>query len=431
MRVLEYDNLIGMEVFTTQSPGIGGRLKKAPKDFIVQEIGVDGSIAPLEALDQEFSDQPGKFTMFFLVKRNLDSIQAIRRLSKTIGVSYKRFSYAGIKDRRAITSQRVTFRGSPHDLIGREISQLTILHPHRVPNPVVPGVLEGNQFIIMVREVTLDANEVKHRLNNVQQEIRDTGGILNFYGPQRFGIMRPNTHLVGKQIVLGNFEQAIQILLQDNDSVEKEKDSGLLNDSVQGSFERAIRHYLNKHPGKFKESLGVLPKDLVRLYIHAYQSYLFNRAISERAQRGIILQAPVVGDYTMPATGQIHDVRPVTKDNVKRVQQEVQEGRLTPVIPIIGYDFEKVPLDGAIGDIYRRILKSEKITPRHFRLNELPIFSSRGTFRSMLVNPRGLKVTVEEEKQDTPVRVEFALPKGSYASVVLRELMKPDSPMQL
>lgn len=431
MRALDYDNLIGMEVFTTQSPGIGGRLRKTPEDFIVQEIGLDGSLAPLEALDQEFSDQPGKFTMFFLVKRNLDSIQAIRRLGKTIGVSYKRFSYAGIKDRRAITSQRVSFRGSPHDLIGREISQLTILHPHRVSKPVVPGALEGNQFIITVREVTLDANEVKQRLNHIQQEISDTGGVLNFYGPQRFGIMRPNTHLIGKQIVLGNFEEAIQILLKDVDPSENEKDSVLLDDSYHGSFERAILHYLNKHPGKFKESLGVLPKDLVRLYIHAYQSYLFNKAISERAQRRIILQVPVVGDYTMPTAGQIHEVRPVTKENVERIRQEVKEGRLTLVTPIIGYDFEQIPLDGAMGDIYHRILESEKITPGHFRLNQLPAFSSRGTFRSLLVNPREFKVTVEEEKDDTPIRVEFALPKGSYASVVLRELMKPDSPTRL
>ncbi|MHA2427651.1 MAG: tRNA pseudouridine(13) synthase TruD, partial [Candidatus Hermodarchaeia archaeon] len=138
MHAQEYDALIGMRVFTTSSQGIGGRLRKSPEDFIVQEIGLDGSIAPLDASDEEFVDKSGKFSAFFLVKRNLDTIQAIRRLSKALGVSYKRFSYAGMKDRRAVTSQRASYRGPPHELIGREIPRLTILHPHRVLKPIVP-----------------------------------------------------------------------------------------------------------------------------------------------------------------------------------------------------------------------------------------------------------------------------------------------------
>jgi tRNA pseudouridine13 synthase len=382
----------------------------------------------LKVLDVEPVDKSGKFSAFFLVKRNLDTIQAIRRLSKALGVSYKRFSYAGMKDRRAVTSQCASYRGPPHDLIGREIPRLTILHPHRVPKPIVPGAIEGNRFTIVIREIALEEQEVTNRVNQIQQEIIRFGGVLNFFGPQRFGIMRPNTHLVGKQIVLENYEKAIQILLENGNSEEK---TDRISDYSHGSYERAIVHYLSKHPGKFKESLQILPKDLVRLYIHAYQSYIFNLAISERVSHGIALQEPIIGDYTMPISGEIHAVRPVTEASLPEVQRAVANGTQKLVLPVIGYDFEQVQLDGTMGELYQSILESEKISPSQFRLNQLPAFSSRGTFRALLVNPRGFKVTVLEDEGDTPVQVQFDLPKGSYASVILREFIKPDSPTQL
>ncbi len=432
MQSKEYDALIGMKAFTTRSEGIGGRLRKTPEDFVVQEIGLDGSIAPLEVSDAEYPDLPGKLTAFFMVKRNIDSIQAIRRLSKSVGASYKRFSYAGMKDRRAVTSQRVSYRGAPHDLIGRDIAQLSILHPHRVSKPIVPGALKGNRFTIIVREVALDTKETRNRVDRIRQEIGESTGVLNYYGPQRFGVIRPNTHLVGKQIVLENYEQAVQILLENNQFPKRDEEGPLIEtEPVQGTYERAITHYLSKNPGKFKESLMVLPRDLVRLYIHAYQSYIFNKAISERVNREISLQEPIIGDFLMPPSGEIHAVRPVTKSSMAQAQQKVRTGTQKLVIPIIGYDFEHVPLEGVMGEIYSSILNSEKISPSQFRLKELPALSSRGTFRALLVNPEELEIKLIAEEGDTPVRVQFDLPKGSYASVILREFIKPEMPTQL
>jgi tRNA pseudouridine13 synthase len=431
VRAQEYDAHIGMKVFTTRTQGIGGRLRKTPEDFVVQEIGLDDSVAPLEASEQEYADQPGKFTAFFLVKRNLDSIQAIRRLSRAMGVSYKRFSYAGMKDRRAVTSQQVSYRGAPHDLIGREDPQLLILHPHRIPKSIVPGALKGNRFTIFVREVTLEAEEVQHRVQRIQEEISQMGGVLNFFGPQRFGIIRPNTHLIGKQIVRGNFEQAVQILLESPVSSNTDEETSLVEDWQPGNYERAISHYLNKHPGKFKESFQVLPKDLVRLYVHAYQSYIFNQVISERVDRGISLQEPTIGDYTIRSSGEIHTVRMVTKATLKQNRQEVKKGTHQLVIPIIGFDFEHVPFKGSMGEITTSILQVENLTPDQFRIKEMPTISSRGTFRPLLVEPGSFQLALIDEKDDTPVKIEFDLPKGSYASVILREFMKPESPTQL
>ena len=441
MQAEQYDKFIGIEAFTSSSPGIGGRLKHQPEDFIVQEISLDGSVAPLEPSDQPYPDQAGKFTAFYLVKRNIDSIQAIRQLSRNIGVSYKRFSYAGIKDRRAVTSQKVSFRGLPQDLIGRHLPGIQILHPHRVPKPVVPGALKGNRFSITVREIELTGQEALTRTNRIHQEITAAGGVLNFFGPQRFGVIRPTTHLIGKQIVLGNYKEAIRILLEGDasdytsllSSTEEAADSEQPPlDSVQhGTYERAIQHYLNKHPGAYRESLTVIPKDLSRLYVHAYQSYLFNRTLSERVHRGIPLQHPVIGDYTKPIGGRVSTVRPVTQKNIAPMEAAVMAGKRVLVVPIIGYDFEHVPLEGEPGKIVTSILDEEKMSPGQFRLKALPQLSSRGTFRRLLILPEGFRASLIGEPSNTAIQVSLDLPKGSYASVIMREFIKPKYPTQL
>lgn len=441
MEAKEYDAHIGMEVFTTQSPGIGGRLKKTPEDFVVQEIGLDALIAPLEPTTEEYPDQAGKFTVFYLVKRNLDSIQAIRRLSRSMGVSYKRFSYAGIKDRRAVTSQRVSFRGSPQDMIGREIPGVQILHPHRTKQPIVPGALQGNRFTITIREVDLTANKAQTRVECIQKEIQSAGGALNFYGPQRFGIIRPNTHLIGKQLILEKYKEAIQILLEggvepreveDNSTQEanESNEDKSAEEMPYGLYERAVTHYLNKHPDDYKGAFQVIPKDLARLYVHAYQSYIFNKTISQRVIQGISLQEPTIGDYAKPIAGEIHTIRPVTKDMVSQITRAVKKGTHQIVIPIVGFDFERISFEGPMGNIITTILEKEQITPKQFRLKDLPTLSSRGTFRPLMVNPANYHSSFLKTKE-TAVQICFDLPKGSYASVILREFIKPELPTQL
>ncbi|MFX0170031.1 MAG: tRNA pseudouridine(13) synthase TruD [Candidatus Hodarchaeota archaeon] len=442
MRAKEYDQFIGMETFTASSPGIGGRLKQHPEDFVVQEIALDGSIAPLEPQTHPYPDQRGKFTAFFMVKRNEDTLQAIRRLSRVVGVSSKRFSFAGIKDRRAVTSQQVSYRGLPQDLVGRHIPGIQILHPHRVPKPIVPGALRGNRFSLTVRGIEVPVAEALRRIEQIHQEIVTVGGVLNFFGPQRFGVVRPTTHLIGRQIVLANYEEAIRILLEGDaadypslrssfEEESTENDARYVEPVQQGTYERAIQHYLNKHPGAYHESLTVLPKDLARLYVHAYQSYLFNRTLSRRVQQGISLRVPTVGDYTMPVQGRISMVRPVTKDTVSQMEKAVLAGKQMLVVPIIGYDFEHVELEGSPGDILTSILIEEAITPGQFRLKALPKLSSRGTFRPVLVTPEEFRTSLDKGGNGPAIQVGFDLAKGSYASVVMREFIKPEYPTQL
>ena len=196
------------------------------------------------------------------------------------------------------------------------------------------------------------------------------------------------------------------------------------------TYERAIKQYLQQHPEDYQGSLRVLPKDLARLYLHAYQSYLFNRMISERVKRKISLCEPTLGDFTMPVDGEIHQVRMVSKSFLSSVRKEVSEGKRAIVLPLIGYDFEHITFPGPMGEIITSILTEEEVSPEMFRLKHLPWLSSRGSFRSLLVHPEEFSSSVQEKK-DPFVEIQFNLRKGSYASVILREFIKPKLATQL
>jgi tRNA pseudouridine13 synthase len=445
VQAADFDASIGIHVYTTRTPGVGGRLRGQLEDFVVQEIGLDGTIAPLEPTKAAYPDQLGRFVAFFLVKRNIDTLQAVHQLSRILGVSHKRFSYAGIKDRRAVTSQRVTlYNASPQDLLGRDASGMRILHPHRVPKPIVPGSLQGNRFNIIIRDVEVSGALLAERMGRIQEEYEQQDGILNFFGHQRFGTTQPTTHLIGKQILQGDLEEAVRVLLDktplESPEIDESVEGGVSEDAAaalpqylhpQQTYERAISQFLAKHPADYGGSLRVLPRDLLRLYIHAYQSFLFNEMLSERAKRRLSLIQPTVGDFVMPVTGETHAVRMVTAATLDQAEDDVRRGRQKLVIPLVGYDFAHIDFQGPMGEIITSVLEKAKVTPAQFRIAQLPVLSSRGSFRPGLLKPEELEYSVVEHEAQVYVRLSFNLPKSSYASVVLREFIKPRFANQL
>jgi tRNA(Glu) U13 pseudouridine synthase TruD len=147
--------------------------------------------------------------------------------------------------------------------------------------------------------------------------------------------------------------------------------------------------------------------------------------LSERVKRRIPLTQPTVGDFVMPATGEIHAVRMVTTATLARAEEDVRQGRQKLVIPLIGYDFAHIDFQGPMGEIVTRVLDKMQVAPAQFRIPQLPVLSSRGTFRPVLVKPEGLQSSVIEDEPTVSARLTFNLPKSSYASVVLREFIKP------
>ena len=158
--------------FTAELPGIGGRLKDQPDDFVVEEI---------PAYEPSGS---GEHLYLWIEKRDLPHDMLLRRLSKLLEVSPNDIGTAGIKDRRAVTRQYLSV---PNKCAARveqlESDELHVLRAVPHGNKLRTGHLRGNRFTIVVRDVEEDAQS---RANAIADSLRQSG-FPNYYGEQRFG----------------------------------------------------------------------------------------------------------------------------------------------------------------------------------------------------------------------------------------------------
>jgi len=377
------DHALGMSYYITDTPGIGGWLRRSVEDFVVEELPVEKG-----------QEENGEYTYFTLEKRNWDTIKAISALSKALGVSKKRFSFAGTKDKRAVTRQRMSvWRVEPERLSQVKVEGLELSEFARCGEPLSVGELMGNRFTIRVRDVELMDEEVIRRCLEEMEE----KGVPNYFGYQRFGVIRPNTHVVGKKLLKGDVSGAVMSYLAEPYEAEPEdartareelRDTGDLKKALRSfpnrlSHERTLLDHLYKNPGDFAGAFRKLHKKLRQMFIHGYQSYLFNLVLSRMIERGM----------------------------------EVK-GR---EIPLFGFKSRFSP--GEQGEIEREVLEEEGVALEEFRTPCLPELSSRGSRRKACLST---EVRYEMSGEDRSITFSFTLPKGHYATMVMRELMKTD-----
>ena len=173
--------------------------------------------------------------------------------------------------------------------------------------------LLGNNFTITIKSIQDSETNIKENIAQTMQELDAIGGIPNFFGHQRFGTTRPITHLVGKALVRGDFEEAAMLFLAKSSAHEhpasrqarqelettKNFKNAQMNFPKQLRFERIMLNHLADNPCDFVGAFQSLPLKLQALFVQAHQSYLFNRFLSERIKHGLPLNEAVVGDYVV------------------------------------------------------------------------------------------------------------------------------------
>lgn len=421
---LESDRLLGMEFYATDGPGCGGRLRSRIEDFQVREIYRD------------FNYEGGRYLVLEVEKKDWDTHHLIRELSRQLRISQKRFSWAGTKDKRAVTSQRISIMSLDESELERiTLPGVKIRILGRTNRSVGLGDLLGNKFNIRIRDISCFDAEV--RLNRINDDIQRLGGVPNYFGVQRFGDIRPVTHRVGEALVRGDVEGAVFIYLalpfprelevtrsvRQNLWDDRDIKRALKSYPVYLRYELAMLNYLVENPGDFAGSFGVLSPNLRNMFVHAYQSYLFNRILSHRMAKGLPLDRAVEGDVVCFSKGDLPDaekIQIVTADNLNAVNRLAFRGKAYVTIPLIGYG--SALSDGKEGEIERKILGDERVAADDFRIPARPDLGSRGARRPALLRT---SPTIKVERSCT--ELEFALPPGSYATVVLREYMKTGS----
>jgi tRNA pseudouridine13 synthase len=420
----EKDRALGMDFFLTNSPGCGGVLRSSPEDFWVEEVYLDLRYAG------------GRYLILEVEKRDWDTHHLIREICRQLRISQKRVSFAGTKDKRAVTRQRMSIMNLEEgDLEKVALPGLKIKVLGRSNRAVGLGDLRGNSFKIKIRK--LECPQPRSSISRITEEITRLGGLPNYFGVQRFGESRPVTHRVGKALVQGNLEGAAFIYLalpfagelelsrRAREQLWEKRDlsAALKAFPEHLRYERAMLNHLVARPGDYAGSFLALPPNLRRLFVHAYQSYLFNRLLSSRLRSGLPLDRAVEGDVVCFVRDGLPDatrLERATRRNLEAVNRLALRGRAFVTLPLLGYQSD-LPA-GAVGDAGREVLAEEGVTLDGFKVEACPELGSGGAFRPAL-----LRCNIMADVEEDVAELQFFLPPGSYATVVLREYMKMDA----
>ncbi|WP_254763726.1 tRNA pseudouridine(13) synthase TruD [Natrinema marinum] len=457
------EQAVGMEYYVSDTDGVGGRLREDDEHFRVREL----ERFDTEPVDASTDAYP--HLVFRATLRGWDTNDFASRISDALGISRERVNWAGTKDKYAVTTQLFSVYGAdPDDLPEVDGAELEVLG--RAGRNLEFGDLAGNAFELVVSEPQRPENaagitDELAAFGWLESDTSDDAtsiGVPNFFGQQRFGSRRPVTHKVGLAIARGDWEGAVMAYLGNPTDAEPEgtrearafidRELRRSSDTSSGEqrdpreetrdwqealervpnrlrYERSMIHALAEHdgepgPDEFRAALERVPSNLQRLFVHAAQSYAFNLMLSERLARGLPFDRPVAGDVAcfsdtdapdgleLPDTDRLQRVDERRVDSVTR---HCERGRAFVTAPLVGTETELA--DGEQGEIEREVLDDLGLEPADF---DLPgEFHSTGTRRAMLV-----RTDLDLDRE--PLTLEFALPKGSYATVVLREYLKVD-----
>jgi tRNA pseudouridine13 synthase len=396
---------------TTDFPGIGGVIKQRPEDFFVQEL-------PL----YEPSGQ-GEHVYCEIQKIGLTTFDAIDRLARALQISPRDIGYAGLKDARAITRQFFSMWGVTEDALkALQIPDLTILSAARHGNKLRLGHLRANRFAIKIREV-IPTDVVK--LQPVI-EILQKRGLPNYFGEQRFGF-RANNHLLGAALIRSDDEGLLRLFLGSPDPQKDDAQSlGARKAFERGDLQQSM-HLLPRRCGLERRLLARLIKSgnpqgaarmidekLRRLWVSALQSELFNQVVDRRI-RG--LDRLMDGDLAWK-----HDNGACfLVESAAAEQPRCDSFDISPTGPLVGYRMT-LP-QGQPLDIEQAIFAEHQIAPEAFRVEGR--HKVKGARRPLRIKPEDIELAGGADDFGPHITAAFTLPPGSFATVLLDELMKP------
>jgi len=395
--VPKIDSDIGIMLYSTSFEGVGGKIRSSPENFFVSEILDEKMLAKIS--------QTAGYAVYKLKKYGIDTNHTLSEIFNTHGLRLKAF---GLKDANATTEQFVCNTNTTRSPERISTNRYVLDRMGFVAKPLTKKFMVGNKF-----EIKIDGANFE-KISN----FKDYGKVLNFYGYQRFGSKRPVSHLIGKAILQRDFEKAVQILLSftsENDLAGNNKIRKILEDKSnyekaikeippQMDLERIVLDEIIKHGDAIK-ALRALPLSLRRFFVQAFQAYVFNRTVSMAFDDGEELFLPKEGDVCFDKN---NDIGRYQNDPTQRL-----------ALPLVGYSYSK---SNRFDHQIAKILEREGIHAKDFFLKEMQEVSDQGGFRQAAIKCENFSVS-------EPI-VSFILSRGSYATILLREIMRPANPIE-
>lgn len=447
---------------------------------------------------EQWPENVEEYVHFVLYKECMDTLAACYEIAKCVGVKPASFAYAGIKDKRAKTTQWLSARKiPPWKLISRcnRLKNIKIGNIEFKSKALKLGDNKGNFFKIALRNVTEDDSVIKEAIENVEKH-----GFINYYGLQRFGNDKEvPTYAIGKELLLGNWKEACSLILQIKPSdvpgsdiyaakkkyeetgnaeealncLKKSKNSGVESKLLEGLHKENKNDYVN--------ALENIPRNMRLLYMHSLQSLIWNVIVSKRIEKYGL--KPVEGDFVVingvcidqeldldeenNEQGNSHPSSSNNKNEENLTDSVADKDDLKPQIKVLSKsDLEQysifdivLPLPGYDIQYPSYLVEDYKIELEKYGLSiEMPkqkvkTYNLSGNYRKIITKIEDLKwkimkynnptcslIQSEWEKKNNynvpedledgqykAVVLEFSLGCSSYATMVLREIMKVET----
>ena len=338
------------------------KLKHIPKDFCVNEI------YDLKSIKSKNNEKRKNdfFYLFLLTKKDYTTQKTIEILGKLFRKNIKDISYCGLKDKSAITKQLVCVRNLKKILIEKNLEYFNLRHNDlhlkflcQIKSRLNLGDNLGNEFKIIIRD--LDDKSIKLFEKNFLKFQKKDFLFLNFFESQRFG-KNQNNHIIGKLILQNNMEKAIKLILEDFENFK-------------------IKNHLEKTPNDFVGAFKTISKKIQTIYIHSYQSYIFNEILKKikfQKQSEICLV----------------NFNSKNKKNIESIQNE--------------------------------ILEKDKISKKDFELKHIPTLNCEMlAYRKIFSKSKNILYKIcrdEIFKKNKKIVLKFSLEKGEYATNIVNQL---------
>ena len=391
---------------TSVIPGCGGAIKDTPDDFLVEEIP---AYLPCGS---------GEHCYLTIEKRGITTLEAVKRIAQKLNLPERDMGYAGMKDAVGVTRQTISVqRVSPEKACDLDLDGVRVLSAGLHTNKLKLGHLKGNRFRIAVRGVSADATQSVPDI--LAQLVKR--GVPNYFGFQRYGA-QGNSHLIGAAMLRRDWQAAVDRLIGEPDAVRDEQWRTAIAAYQQGDPELALRLFprhcrgerdllqrLVNRPGAFEKAFSAIHPRLKKLYLSAYQSFLFDQVVAGRIEH---VDELMDGDL---ACKHVNGACFLVEDAAAEMER-VRSFEISASGPLFGCRM-KQPEDEPLR-MELSILDNERIRPEDFNLpGGLRLEGERRPLRVPLGEPTW-------QLEGDCLWLEFSLPKGSYATSVLREITK-------
>ena len=405
-----------------------------------------------------FPDKNKNILLFSLLKRNMDTIGAIEYISRLLHRTHKTIKFAGNKDKRGITTQRISsYNTLPNEVINltknkRWNKNIEISNYSFSDKELRLGLLKGNQFCVCFRFVE-GLKDLKSDLDLITKSINEKG-FINYFGMQRFGVGSVSTHIIGKYVIKKLWKEAFSKILSSENMFDAMKQVGLSTNDVEKEIfdledknkqmtlitdilkilpkftneSKLLFNYKKIGKNSYQSAFKSLSKQLQVLYPHSYQSYIWNKTVSYRISK--YGRKLIIGDivkkheslYQEKNQEEDCDIgeEEENEDKKNKIEDEKKKEKMDKiftdnfdyiteeninkykfedlVIPIVGYEIYYPKND--IKDYIEELLKQDELSFKDFEIQSVN-FNSTGYFRKVIEKPLN-NVSYEIIKHDDP-----------------------------